>query len=84
MIPISILMPIYKKNQSECICHAAGFAPAHRSGGPHHQTGVYNFDNMGETLVMFTEAWTVAANPFLCGVKGNTVQGDPRQRADKS
>ena len=21
-------------------------------------------------LVMFTEAWTVAANPFLCGVKG--------------
>ena len=27
----------------------AGFAPAHRSGGPHHQTGVYN---MGETLVL--------------------------------
>ena len=26
-------------------------------------------------LVMFTEAWTVAANPFLCGVKGNTVVG---------
>ena len=30
---------------------AAGFAPAHRSGGPHHQTGVYN--NMGETLVLW-------------------------------
>ena len=26
-------------------------------------------------LVMFTEAWTAAANPFLCGVKGNTVVG---------
>ena len=25
-------------------------------------------------LVMFTEAWTVAANPLLCGVKGGEIQ----------
>ena len=41
------LATAYPKQQQQ---HIYTFAPAHRSGGPHHQTGIYN---MGETLVLW-------------------------------
>ena len=36
---------------------------------------LYRFDTCRCTGLMFTEAVLVAANPFLCGVKGNTIVG---------